>query len=152
MHLKILLGFVFGCMALTSCHEEQIVDEDLSPYLERFKTEAALRNITIDYDRKPIEARLETHQKEVALGWCNHDFDNPNKVIVNLVFWNILDDFEKEKLIFHELGHCVLDRPHLDRIRGDGFCKSIMHSGQACADNYSPDTRQAYLDELFTSR
>ena len=143
---------IFLAVLLVSCHGEDLVDDELDIYLERFQEEAAMRNITIDYERRPIEARLEVHAMEVALGWCNYDFDTQNKVTINLVFWDVLDDLGKEKLIFHELGHCILNRQHLDRIRGDGFCKSIMHSGQACADNYSPDTREAYLDELFTRK
>ncbi len=145
------VAFILALFCM-SCYEEDHVDADLIEYLEQFKEEAALRNIKVDYERKPVEARLEIHPEEVALGWCNHDFDNPNKVTINLIFWNVLNALEKEKLIFHELGHCVLDRPHLDRMKSDGYCKSIMHSGQACADNYSVKTRKAYLDELFTRK
>ncbi|MDH3651716.1 MAG: hypothetical protein OEQ53_18675 [Saprospiraceae bacterium] len=129
--------------------EPDLVDPELRQYLVAFQEEAASRGIKVDYVKKPIEARIELHENDVQLGWCNYDFDTQNMITINNLFWPILDDFDKEKLVFHELGHCVLFRSHLDVKTDDGFCKSIMHSGQSCADNYSSETRKQYLDELF---
>jgi len=56
---------------------------------------------------------------------------------------------QKERLVFHELGHCVLNRSHLETVGTDGHCLSIMNSAQRCSDNYNAQTREKYLDELF---
>ncbi len=125
-----------------------MVDDDLAGYLVRFQEEAQLRGIIVDYDKHPVEARLELHEENINLGWCSNNQGEP-KVIFNTLFWSILSDLDKEKLVFHELGHCILKRSHLDTSTSDGRCTSIMHSGQACADDYSTATRSGYLDELF---
>ncbi len=136
-------------ISLQCSKEPDLVDAELRIYLERFREEAAVRGIEVDYKTEPVEARIELHERDVQLGWCNYDFETQNMITINNLFWPILNDFEKEKLVFHELGHCVLYRTHLDEQDQAGLCKSIMHSGQACADNYSVNTRERYLDELF---
>lgn len=139
-------------LVLNACHKEQepgLVDVPLRGYLDAFVQEASLRGITVDYTNRPIEARLQLHADNTRLGWCDYNSDQPNLITINTLFWDILDDWEKEKLVFHELGHCILNRPHLDEKREDGHCLSIMHSGQSCSDDYTQQTRETYLDELF---
>ena len=154
MKYSLFLVLAISFFAIISgCDKPGLVDGELQLYLDRFKEEAELRNITIDYKSKPVEARFVNQPDEVSLGWCNYSPTQHNTVYINLVFWQAMQsDFMKEQLVFHELGHCILNRPHLDLKRPDGYCKSIMHSGQSCADNYSERTRDQYLDELFLSR
>lgn len=151
MMLKIISRLLF-LLLLISCHKEGLVDEPLQHYLQLFSEEASRRGIVVNYKNRPVEARLELHDDSARLGWCNYHDDQPDQIIINTFYWSILDDFEKEKLVFHELGHCILNRAHLDEVRSDGHCKSIMQSGQRCADNYSAETRDQYLDELFLRR
>jgi len=48
------------------------------------------------------------------------------------------------------LGHCVLNREHLDDADNQGNCVSIMTSGTgSCHINYTIATRKNLLDELF---
>jgi hypothetical protein len=144
---------LLSLLLIGACHKESgLIDDPLKPYLESFRQEALSRGITIDYGRRQIEARLQLHSDNVRLGWCDYNYDQPDLIIINTFYWDILDDLEKEKLVFHELGHCVLNRPHLDELRQDGHCKSIMHSGQKCSDDYTDESRSTYLDELFLSR
>lgn len=143
------------CLFLTffSCSKEsQLVDKPLREYLNIFEVEAMKRGIKVDYGKNPVEVRLELHNDSARLGWCNYHSDRPDLIIINAFYWDLLNDLEKEKLVFHELGHCILNRSHLDAIQQDGYCKSIMQSGQRCADNYNIDTRSSYLDELFLRR
>ena len=137
-------------LVTSSCHKEpDLVDGPLQVYLETFVEEAILRGIKVNYVERPIEARLQLHGDNVRLGWCDYNVDQPNLIVINTLFWEVLDELEKEKLVFHELGHCILNRPHLDEKRDDGHCRSIMHSGQTCSDDYTEVTRATYLDELF---
>jgi hypothetical protein len=143
-YIAILILLLLGCSK-----DSDLVDRSLQGYLDDFRKEALKRGFKVDYDTKQIEARLELHQDNSNLGWCNFNADVPNQIVINSYYWDVLDGLEKEKLIFHELGHCVLNRPHYDATRVDGRCKSIMHSGQRCSDDYNPSNRTAYLDELF---
>ena len=55
------------------------------------------------------------------------------------------------QIVFHELGHCVLVRDHLDDADSEGNCLSMMHSGLGdCEFRYNGSTRNVYLDELFS--
>ncbi|MEL6124666.1 MAG: hypothetical protein AAFR14_13205, partial [Bacteroidota bacterium] len=58
----------------------------------------------------------------------------------------------REYIIFHELGHCVLFRDHVDACFANNTWTSIMRSGHgSCFDNYTSRTRPYYIDELFSS-
>ena len=41
-------------------------------------------------------------------------------------FWAIASDVEKEEVVFHELGHCILGRDHEETVLEEGIPKSIM--------------------------
>lgn len=49
-------------------------------------------------------------------------------------------------LMFHELGHCDLDRDHTEEKRENGTPKSIMNK---YIFSYDPVDEQYYFDELF---
>ena len=49
-------------------------------------------------------------------------------------------------MIFHELGHCVLDREHDDSYQG-GKKSSLMHS--SIGGHVYKRYEEEYLDELF---
>jgi len=67
------------------------------------------------------------------------------------LFWETASFAEKEYVVFHELGHCALNRRHLDTKNADGTCLSMMQSGNgSCKMNYNAQNRSKYLDELFS--
>ena len=73
-------------------------------------------------------------------------------------YWNAdpndggpIDDDEKLSLIFHELGHCVLNRGHLATTfdsNGWNVYTSFMNPYIFFSDQY-PETRNYYINELF---
>lgn len=53
----------------------------------------------------------------------------PNTVYLLESYWDEQDKYGKEALLFHELGHAVLNREHDDAMNGPLGCpKSLMHS------------------------
>lgn len=57
----------------------------------------------------------------------------------------------REALVFHELGHCVLDRMHDDTVDDMGRPVSVMYP-EITLVKWAwtvPEYRQAYIDELF---
>jgi len=69
---------------------------------------------------------------------------------INPVFWaNNQNNFAaKEELMYHELGHCILDRDHNETELPNGIAASIMnpyHIGQSYYRTYYVD----YMAELF---
>ena len=72
-------------------------------------------------------------------------------ILLDSQFWRRASEMEKEFLVFHELGHCYLGRSHLDEVAQNGNCQSMMNSGMGnCRINYNSQTRNEYLDELFS--
>lgn len=134
-----------------ACGEDDLVtDPELQPYFDLFAEEASLRGFEVNYEAERIEGLIQDIPNSNIQGQCFHNEDKPKKVIIDINYWRNANEFEKEFIIFHELGHCFLDRDHLDSSSQDGTCVSIMHSSpQACTFELSSNNREEYLDELF---
>jgi len=131
--------------------EYQGVDAELWSYFEKFEKEAGERGVTIDLAAAGITGTIEKIHAHGTVGLCNHRLDQPNHVIIDINFWTSASDNSKEMIIFHELGHCILERGHNDDKKDDGTCASIMRSGRGgCIDFYNKGNKAAYLDELYT--
>ena len=149
--------YVFAFLVLVSlsaCEKDEVieatVDSRLQVYFDRFVSEGALRGKTIDFAAIPVSGQIESIDQNNVQGQCQTNSARPNVLIVDIGFWDNSSDIEKEFVIFHELGHCYLDRNHLDTQDGNGVCQSMMHSGTSgCTNNYNLNTRSDYLDELF---
>lgn len=132
--------------------DEVETDPELIPYFDLFADEAAKRGITVDYEAARIEGLIQMIRNDVVLGQCFRNEDKPRKVIIDFEYWNApsTTEADREFLIYHELGHCFLDREHDDNFDSNGVCTSIMHSTpQACIFELTGENREAYLDELF---
>lgn len=126
------------------------VDQKLWVYFERFEEEGLRHGQEIDLIERGITATIEPITQEHVGGLCNYFSNHANQLVIDDYIWANTSEFQKELIIFHELGHCYLFREHDDRADSDGFCISLMRSGNSsCIDRYNASTRQAYLDELF---
>jgi len=152
LSIPILILALIGLTMISSCGKEDIVETDaeLQPYFQIFANEAAKRGFNVDYEAERIEGLLQNIRIADVLGQCFRNDEKPRKVIIDIDIWNDSDEAKKQFLIFHELGHCFLDRGHRDDKIGDE-CVSIMHSNtQLCPDfRLNDDNREGYLDELF---
>ncbi|MBX2816216.1 MAG: hypothetical protein KTR24_09465 [Saprospiraceae bacterium] len=124
------------------------MDERLSVHVLRFQEEAAVRGLAVDINN--LGGQI-TALDEVA-GQCVHHAESGNLLRIDGEYWRLANPVMQEFLVFHELGHCLLDRRHLDTKDSSGVCVSMMHSGLgSCRNAYSETTREQYLDELFNS-
>jgi len=142
--------------SMSSCQKEidneVIIPDEMLPYFIRFQEAGAQRGQEVDYHSLPINGQISSSLEATIRGQCQHEEKDPSRVVINSDYWTTATDLEKEFLIFHELGHCYLQRNHLDTKSENGTCSSIMHSSaNVCKNNYSLETRQGYLDELFNS-
>lgn len=146
--------FVLGVLVvLSSCEEEETIhlDTELELYFERFASEAANYDIDFDYQTDRVEGYLTQVEEQNVSGKCERNSVYPNRVYIDIDFWRRANDLNREYVVFHELGHCFLDRGHLDDSNAAGVCLSMMQSGEGnCKDTYSQLTRSVYLEELFT--
>jgi hypothetical protein len=137
-----------------SCTKDEVielfVDTSLQEYFNRFAEEGALRNVVVDFESSKVNGYIRLITSQGVIGQCAHDDTKPNTVIIDRTYWSTATDLEREFLVFHELGHCVLNREHLDDADAHGDCISIMTSGSSqCRINYTGMTREKLLDELF---
>ena len=145
-----VLVFVF----FSACTREEefagaVVDPALKPLFDRFVSEGLQRGRTIDMSR--ISGVIADIPETKVLGRCAQGTISGSTLTIDNAFWNSAGSLEKEYVVFHELGHCALDRRHLEDQKADGNCKSIMQSGTTgCKMIYNAQTRSGYLDELFS--
>lgn len=126
------------------------VAEELWDYFAAFEEEAAQRGESIDLRNLRLTAAIEELHPDDVAGVCNYSSRNPNHIGIDESFWNAAPDRWREMVVFHELGHCVLNRGHREDSFQNGLCVSIMRSGTGnCRDAYRTTTRDYYLDELF---
>lgn len=153
MNYRFLGLLLLSSLVFVSCEEEEeiFVDTELLSYFERFELEAAARGITFNFEQDRIEGFLEDIEETDVTGKCQFNSVYPDRVTVDAEFWRRATDLEKEFVVFHELGHCFLERAHTEEATNGGVCLSMMHSGLgACRNAYSALTRSNYLDELFS--
>lgn len=62
-----------------------------------------------------------------TVGVCTtYDDDTIRDIVIDTKYWNNVTDLQREELMFHELGHCVLNREHRNDALADGCPASIM--------------------------
>ena len=162
-------SIVFTLFIFTSCQQDSLepldtttssipeertfpgVDERLWPYFERFEAAGQSLGFDVDLVAAGITGEIEDLEGEHIAGQCTtFGSFRPGNVTIDAEFWEIAGDLFKEFIVFHELGHCYLDRGHREDAFTNGRCVSIMRSGTLdCRDNYTPTTRSAYVSELF---
>ena len=148
-----VVAMVGMILMLGSCgkdNSEVSIDDALLPYFGSFEQEATARGVDFSIYDANISGSIINISGDNVIAQCTHSENAPSRVTVDIDYWNIASEEEKEFYIFHELGHCFLKRVHDDRKDSAGNCKSIMHSSaDACKFVYNGNTRTEYLDELF---
>lgn len=86
-------------------------------------------------------------------GLCIKYSDGTREIIIREAWWETQGESYRESLIFHELGHCRLDRDHHNDETnvGNNSVKSSMMNQYIVAPAIYDPHRDAYLQELFTS-
>lgn len=141
----------------TSCglgeHREFRVEEALQEYYGYFINEAHTRELLPDVNDLIIEfsGNLgEGANNGVTLGQCiTSDNSTPTVKIDKTLFYN-LGSCQKWMLIFHELGHCLLNRHHKDDYDSDGKRISLM-STFLISELDCNAKHASYINELFAN-
>lgn len=88
-------------------------------------------------------------------GVCIWSSDDTPRVVINQAIWNTLNDDDREEVIFHELGHCILQRLHQNsrvNVAGGGTRpQSVMYPVRIDGNTYM-DNIADYQSELFSIR
>lgn len=128
------------------------VPPEVDVYVQRFIEEGNKRGHDIKIKRLKVTYNEDLELEEGnVIGRCAQGFESPRKPIIELhPDFELLSPEAQEQLVFHELGHCILDRHHDDRIMANGHFESTMNShfwNYIAGQDYK---REHYLDELFS--
>jgi len=161
---RLTLYFLVLSCFLSACgnEEEPTIDiaDEFQVYVDTFEQEAAKRGLEDVFSERGIQVRfgdpnaLQFGNPEFFAGYCDIVSDPPI-VNINQATWNVLIERNKEFVIFHELGHCLWERQHINDLLPNGELKSMMVGGDFENSvgnkviNFSGLRRDYYIDELF---
>lgn len=155
--MKMLLGLIslltMGCAVGEPAYILNI-DEELKPYLDVFVSEGRSRGRNINIENLVmIFSKLPEKDGNMTLGQCVYGVNGNTPIIrIDTEFWKWAAPETREQVLFHEFGHCVLDRRgHIDdstTVEGEIVPRSIM-STMLFSDYYYRKFRKYYVDELF---
>ena len=142
----------------SSCKDptEYTVDATFTPYLNRFDSLAQLHGKNFDPQKTGLIIQFANLSNGNA--GLTH-YETPIRIEIDKTYWNDISNYAgaemmKEDLIFHELGHGLLRRDHLNSILENGDWKSMMCGGDKVNNrpwniNYRGTRRDYYIKELF---
>jgi hypothetical protein len=143
----LFLIFLTGCS--WSNFQYQYVDVSAAEYVNRFEKACLIY---------PAVSIVLADFEPGYFGHCANYGTNSslNVVSLNKDFWATATDIQKEILVFHELGHCVLNRRHDDRLKQLGSYinapASLMYSMPYGYEIVFKEFRTYYLNELCGAR
>lgn len=136
-------------MALCSCQAPDprsihSVDPTFTPYVDKY---LSLKGRKLDYDIAVGFANMMPARNGLCRSWKGTPY---REVFIDRSYWqNQASESEKVQLVFHELGHCDLDRSHKDGIiPGILYPVSIMNS---YSFSIPTSLQHYYFTELFDS-
>ncbi len=148
---------ILSLVLLTGCSGSLVkpglhVNPEFIPHLEQFHKEAKannrliiIENLTIKFDGKLNDTNI--------LAECEHAY----YPIISFrpSFWDNASEEDRENVMFHELGHCILNLDHdeerIRTINNESIAKSIMYPWPLDGNVYLR-YRSYYIIELFNKQ
>ncbi len=124
-------------LILVSCGPPKFVDPEFEPYVDSFKQNAKIYNVPVIFN---LNIRFGDFSKQDydVVGYC----DWKNDIYIKRSTWEYYGWATREELIYHELGHCVLNKWHVNTF-------SIMRP-YLLSEQYYFDNRTMLIKEFFT--
>lgn len=113
--LLIVLALLVVSLVRPSNDEYKEINSYRDDFTYYFKSDT--HNIDIRFVDK-----MTTDYKN-AVGYC---YKPTNSIEILRSYWAEIPNIKRQMLIFHELGHCLLDKKHSDELLLDGCGASIM--------------------------
>jgi len=112
---------------------------------DRFSTEANLHGVVVGvFD---IFIQFGVLEKQYVIGTCYKGGGIVPTIVIEEDYWDNSTDLIREQLLFHELGHCVLDLDHNNTLN-NGVPISLMHES-VINEYWYKLYHDDYLNELF---
>lgn len=142
--------FIVGCSTTASKIKRKnykivSAEKELEVYSRLFEQYAAAYDIQVNM--RAVRLYFVTGISKKTLGLCSYR-DGKRKIYINTQHWKKLSDMDREALMMHEFGHCVLGLHHNSSRFSDGTPISLMHPFETNGDYYG-EYRINYLDQMF---
>ncbi|MBV6645808.1 MAG: hypothetical protein KI790_10185 [Cyclobacteriaceae bacterium] len=161
-HALLVAVIFFTCKSENEPTREGYIPDQIQPYADTFIAEAKKRGVTVSLDNLIVEFEegIELNGQQNLTGLCRNStsLNTPVIILDTTLGWWQSGELAREEVIFHELGHCILGRPHEDRLLENDNYASIMRTSSPLLYAKLPGTvssvfkvhrREYYLDELF---
>ena len=133
MKLLILLLLSTSCGAAMSVTPS---DSRLIPYYQMFKMDAVRFNVPLP-EKAPLMVVVEKFNKPNIIGLCNH-----TSYVVSIREDILKNPKQLRMLMYHELGHCMLDRDHTSKKIGQIMSPTV-------ASAYTEDRWEKLIFNFF---
>lgn len=145
---KLLILIVLLSQGCKTDISGEVMAPELSMIFNNFVNEGARRGIKLNPNE---DLRIRFGKIEGKKSASCKPNSHPKIITIDSMAWKYINPAQKEKLLFHELAHCLLKRPHFNESFEQGECKSWMREDESkCNINFhNAEWRQYYLDELF---
>jgi len=159
--ILLLLAGLTGCQSSSQPEPVQYsVPTEVEPFVKSFRDEANKRNKAVSTNNLVIT--FGTALSEDICGECQLESGKTPRITLNndAFCWQQASQYERECLVFHELGHCLLTRAHKTDKFPNGAFASLMNPSDVAVyttcrypigndDCDRRPRRDYYIDELF---
>jgi hypothetical protein len=138
-------------VAFGACGRKPVlqVPSQFAPYVQKFEQASTTQGPTVQVT--DLIVKFGAMENQYERGICELDGDNTPTILVNEDAWDDMSEDERESLIFHELGHCVLKRKHRADQMGPGIPASLMNPYTIPGWTYE-QYKKYYIEELFSQK
>jgi Zn-dependent protease with chaperone function len=147
---------VFCALALSACggqsasqsHTNVVaIETQFQPVVDAFTAASKAQGSPVAITDLIIQSTPD-FPTDSEMGVCTQETGTTPTIQISQPLWDSLDADGQQELLFHELGHCVLNRVH-DTVLNNGVPVSVMSPVFFGSALYDANKAQ-YLQELFT--
>lgn len=140
------VSLIVMMMAIVGCGDAaSVVNPEFQPYVDRFEEELA---VTVDVRLKFKDEVWKLGGKRKVSACHAAKATKRPRIVMERGWWEGLEEWEKEKALFHELGHCGLGLPHMDEKDAEGEPVSLMHTTAWPTRAHYREHRAGYIEQM----
>lgn len=150
----VFLFAAMGFLSYTILFPIPHVETEFDSYVQQFIQDAASRGVYLDYPKNANISFADLKGNTIGTCWHIPRFSEQFAIEISKSYWESASIENKTSVIYHELGHCMLNKSHVEKyiqLNGKQCPSSIMHPTNELAyclfENYN-----YYLDELFLNK
>jgi hypothetical protein len=144
--LSILFSIALWSAPARAQEIKTVVDPHFQKYYSNFLKLSKKHHCVLYNKLLSITFDSEETFKARTVGLCYFDYAW-RQVTIKESYWQSIGEFQRQILVFHELGHCLLNREH-DEKKFDESCPGSLMNHEVVSSSCS-DLKQVYFNELF---